>query len=263
MVALRRPAIAGPAWSSPLPSDCQCTLLPISGRPRLRLGHIGQDGHCTARRSLNRQHRRAAELFQARTGWTLHQLRHSALTHAAEDGTNLPLLLARSRHASVRSLERYAAPAPRRSPATSPRPIRHAADHDSPGSHLEDGRCVRRSQCGSGRGDRVSLPMTRRSGQVLTALHAMPSASIHAVHGGLARRPQPDPNIAVKPRGLGPAACTGAARGHLWANRHLPRTVPLSCEPSAVGIKVCRTRTPRTQVRRRAAGRPARPPGPR
>jgi integrase len=39
-------------------------------------------------------YRRAAELFGVRTGWTLHQLRHSALTHAAEDGTNLPLLLA-------------------------------------------------------------------------------------------------------------------------------------------------------------------------
>jgi integrase/recombinase XerD len=50
--------------------------------------------------------------FHVRTGWTLHQLRHSALTHAAEDGTNLPLLLARSRHASVRSLERYAGPGP-------------------------------------------------------------------------------------------------------------------------------------------------------
>jgi integrase/recombinase XerD len=57
-------------------------------------------------------YRRAAELFQGRTGWSLHQLRHSALTHAAEDGTNLPLLLARSRHASVRSLERYARPGP-------------------------------------------------------------------------------------------------------------------------------------------------------
>jgi integrase/recombinase XerD len=57
-------------------------------------------------------YRRAAELFQGRTGWTLHRLRHSALTHAAEDGTNLPLLLARSRHASVRSLERYARPGP-------------------------------------------------------------------------------------------------------------------------------------------------------
>jgi integrase len=73
-------------------------------------------------------YRRAAELFeahtralahpgvtdatelQARGGWTLHQLRHSALTHEAEDGTNTPTLLARSRHASVRSLERYARP---------------------------------------------------------------------------------------------------------------------------------------------------------
>jgi integrase len=51
-------------------------------------------------------YRRAAHLFQEQTRWTLHQLRHSALTHAAEDGTNLPMLLARSRHASVRSLER-------------------------------------------------------------------------------------------------------------------------------------------------------------
>ena len=57
-------------------------------------------------------YRRAATLFAAHTGWTLHQLRHSALTHAAEDGTNLPLLLARSRHTSIRSLERYARPGP-------------------------------------------------------------------------------------------------------------------------------------------------------
>jgi integrase/recombinase XerD len=68
-------------------------------------------------------YRRAAELFDLATrpladpehrqqGWTLHQLRHSALTHEAEDGTNTPLLLARSRHASVRSLERYARPGP-------------------------------------------------------------------------------------------------------------------------------------------------------
>ena len=45
-------------------------------------------------------------------GWTLHQLRHSLLTHEAEDGTSTPMLLARSRHASVRSLERYARPGP-------------------------------------------------------------------------------------------------------------------------------------------------------
>ncbi|MDP9863680.1 MULTISPECIES: site-specific integrase [Streptosporangium] len=73
-------------------------------------------------------YRRAAELFETLTrplahpgitdpgeleqrgGWTLHQLRHSALTHEAEDGTNTPTPLARSRHASVRSLERYSRP---------------------------------------------------------------------------------------------------------------------------------------------------------
>ncbi|MGI8754272.1 MAG: tyrosine-type recombinase/integrase [Acidimicrobiales bacterium] len=44
------------------------------------------------------------------TGWTLHQLRHSALTHLAEDGVNLPLLMAKSGHESLRSLQKYARP---------------------------------------------------------------------------------------------------------------------------------------------------------
>jgi integrase len=69
-------------------------------------------------------YRRAAELFSnANPDSTLHQLRHSALTHAAEDGTNTPILLARSRHASVRSLERYARPGPEAV-------ARHVAEHD-------------------------------------------------------------------------------------------------------------------------------------
>ncbi|MGP3974422.1 tyrosine-type recombinase/integrase [Streptomyces sp. 8N114] len=72
-------------------------------------------------------YRRAEEIFEESTrllvnplaipddfddleGWTPHRLRHSALTHDAEDGTSTPMLLARSRHASVRSLERYAGP---------------------------------------------------------------------------------------------------------------------------------------------------------
>ncbi|MFE0379173.1 tyrosine-type recombinase/integrase [Streptomyces inhibens] len=76
-------------------------------------------------------YRRAEEIFEENTrllanplaspddiedldGWTLHRLRHSALTHDAEDGTSTPMLLARSRHASVRSLECYARPARRR-----------------------------------------------------------------------------------------------------------------------------------------------------
>jgi hypothetical protein len=66
---------------------------------------------------------RVASLIGPALPPTLHQLRHSALTHAAEDGTNLPLLLARSRHASVRSLERYAHPGPEAV-------ARHLADTD-------------------------------------------------------------------------------------------------------------------------------------
>jgi integrase/recombinase XerD len=84
---------------------------------------------CPATGRARLSYRRAAELFEQHTrrlahpaaspagldtldGWTLHQLRHSMLTHEAEDGTNTPTLLARSRHASVRSLERYARPGP-------------------------------------------------------------------------------------------------------------------------------------------------------
>lgn len=42
--------------------------------------------------------------------WTLHQLRHSALTHDAEDGTSDSLLMARSGHRNRRSLGRYTQP---------------------------------------------------------------------------------------------------------------------------------------------------------
>jgi integrase len=39
---------------------------------------------------------------------TLHQLRHSRLTHAAEDGASTPVLMKLSGHTSVRSLAKYA-----------------------------------------------------------------------------------------------------------------------------------------------------------
>jgi integrase/recombinase XerD len=42
-------------------------------------------------------YRRAEALFrQASGGWTLHQLRHSALTHLAEQNVSLPLLMAKA-----------------------------------------------------------------------------------------------------------------------------------------------------------------------
>ena len=54
-------------------------------------------------------YRQAQDIFKAASGGaTLHQLRHSALTHAAEDGTSTPMLMARSGHTSVRSLAKYA-----------------------------------------------------------------------------------------------------------------------------------------------------------
>ena len=61
---------------------------------------------------LDPSYRRAAELLVAQTGWTLHQFRHSALTHLAEDNVQLPLLMAESRHRSLRTLQRYARPGP-------------------------------------------------------------------------------------------------------------------------------------------------------
>jgi len=56
-------------------------------------------------------YRRAAEVFSdASGGKTLHQLRHSLISHLAEAGVPLPLLMAKSRHSSLRSLQRYAHP---------------------------------------------------------------------------------------------------------------------------------------------------------
>ena len=56
-------------------------------------------------------YRRAEELFKAASGGrTLHQLRHSALADLAAANVSLPLLMAKSRHRSLRSLQRYARP---------------------------------------------------------------------------------------------------------------------------------------------------------
>ena len=82
---------------------------------------------CPTTGRVRLSYRRAEEIFEESTrllanplarpeqwgelyGFTLHRWRHSALTHDAENGTSTPMLLARSRHASVRSLERYARP---------------------------------------------------------------------------------------------------------------------------------------------------------
>ncbi|MDR8415224.1 tyrosine-type recombinase/integrase [Nonomuraea sp. 3-1Str] len=48
-----------------------------------------------------------ADLDPHREGWTLHQLRHSALQHLAEAGRTAPELQAKSRHQHLASLGRY------------------------------------------------------------------------------------------------------------------------------------------------------------
>ena len=84
-------------------------------RARLPLAPVDVD-QTTGRARLS--YRRAAELFEDATTdavdgpWALHQLRHSALTHAAEDGANTSTLLAYSGHTSVASLARYARVSP-------------------------------------------------------------------------------------------------------------------------------------------------------
>ena len=88
-LAERRPA--------PARTPAAVDLCPVTGRGRL-------------------SYERAEYLFKlsslkvARKSWTLHQLRHSALTHLAEEGVNLPLLMAKSGHQNLRSLQRYARP---------------------------------------------------------------------------------------------------------------------------------------------------------
>lgn len=82
---------------SPARTPAAVDLCPATGRGRL-------------------SYERAEYLFKRASlrlggpGWTLHQLRHSALTHLAEEGVNLPLLMAKSGHRSLRSLQRYARP---------------------------------------------------------------------------------------------------------------------------------------------------------
>jgi integrase len=80
----------------PVPSRAPATadLCPVTGRARL-------------------SYRRAEELFKAASsGRTLHDLRRAALTHLGEENVSLPLLMAKSRHKNLRSLQRYVRPSP-------------------------------------------------------------------------------------------------------------------------------------------------------
>jgi integrase len=96
-------------------------VCPVTGRARL-------------------SYRRAAALFAKYTGgWTLHQLRHSAITHLAEAGESTVLLMAKSRHRSLRTLQRYARPGPGSAADDGRARWRSAGDRDNRGA-----RCGRR-----------------------------------------------------------------------------------------------------------------------
>lgn len=97
VIAKRR---KGPLFISnrrPVRAPAEGDLCPTTGRARL-------------------SYRRAAELFKDATTnrdgshYTLHQLRHSRLTHLAARGESAPMLKAKSRHTSLRSLEPYINP---------------------------------------------------------------------------------------------------------------------------------------------------------
>ena len=76
-------------------------------KARVQLPAADLDEHGHARLS----YQQAEALFsEASGGRTLHQLRHSALTHAAEGGMSAPMMMTKSGHTSVRSLVRYARP---------------------------------------------------------------------------------------------------------------------------------------------------------
>jgi site-specific recombinase XerD len=92
----RGPLFLGDRRPAPARTPTAADLCPITGRGRL-------------------SYERAEYLFKQATitldpgkgGYTLHQLRHSRLTHLAEDGWSAPMLMGLSGHENIRSLAIY------------------------------------------------------------------------------------------------------------------------------------------------------------
>ncbi len=89
----RRP----PAPPRTRPHPSRLDVGPVTGRGRL--------SYERAEYLFKRHSRRIS-----RNGLTLHQLRHSALTTLADANVSLPLLMGKSRHKNLRSLQRYVHP---------------------------------------------------------------------------------------------------------------------------------------------------------
>ena len=101
---LREPPASYPAiWAAGSGTRCSS---PIADPIRCRLSQMYVLTPAGEGCRISRRGRCSATL---RVG-TLHQLRHSALTHLGERGVGAPLLKAKSRHRSLRSLDRYVQP---------------------------------------------------------------------------------------------------------------------------------------------------------
>jgi integrase len=100
-------------------------LCPVTGRARLSYRRAAESFELATRPLANpgASHEELEELH----GWTLHQLRHSLLTHEAEDGTSTPMLLARSGTPPSGPSSATPAPDPRPSQATWPAPAQPRA----------------------------------------------------------------------------------------------------------------------------------------
>jgi len=85
----------------------------LADRPPVPSRAPAAEDLCTETGRARLSYRRAEEIFVAASrGRSLHDLRRAALTHLAEDNVSLPLLMAKSRHRNLRSLQRYVRPSP-------------------------------------------------------------------------------------------------------------------------------------------------------
>lgn len=149
---------------------------------------------------------------------TLRQLRHSALTHDAEDGASARLLMTKSGHASIRTLGKNAGRIPRRWPGGSGIPTGPAWGGTDPGA--PGGRDGGRAVSAFGVTDRWS-PRTRDGGRPHDHEHCAAGPGFrHVARAGLAQslagHPGAQPGLFMRAR-RGAAACpqTGLrAAGH-------------------------------------------------
>ncbi len=103
-------------WAAPTARLLGRYLADRSGGPlfltrwRSRTAPPQRDLHAATGQARLSYRTAAAEFHKHSGGWTLHQLRHSSLTHLAEAGASAVMLQAKSRHRDLRTLSVYTRP---------------------------------------------------------------------------------------------------------------------------------------------------------